>query len=417
MDSSHCSVGFPAVPNPRCVPFPDLWGGAVPDSDKDVNAKLLAGSTALLQSLSSPSSHASSSAPVGAPSPGDPPGKKQNRTKRKNVQRDNSLLGGLRRLTERMSKPDFKGDPIARLRDFVAAAENSASALPVRKDTNRKDNPPKQSAPAPARQPPRGSSVAEEKPTYAEAAKRSRPPSIPVSLYQAHWKGTLVPVEDFASRVSTASAGDRLVFGVLDQLPAEISGMVVPDTLTVTLVVLPSVECDLQKTDITAPAACVRGHLRAQQLNFIQLGATVWPLAWKPTAVQTAVPVDETVTLRAQVFSQLIPPPDWTKLRARPHATLTDMVMKLPAVCADDVFDVFDVRRPDNPLCTFYSCTVRAKKSAVPKFLQASGQGGLLIKTLMLAAASSGSGRPSPSVALLFLHAPSNYRSMKAPLG
>ena len=44
------------------------------------------------------------------------------------AERDNSLVGGLQRLVDRMSKPTFSGDPLVRLKQFIEAAEKDTKS-------------------------------------------------------------------------------------------------------------------------------------------------------------------------------------------------------------------------------------------------------------------------------------------------
>ena len=47
----------------------------------------------------------------------------QNRRAKRDAERDNSVVGGLQRLVDRMSKSTFSGDPMVRVKQFIEAAE------------------------------------------------------------------------------------------------------------------------------------------------------------------------------------------------------------------------------------------------------------------------------------------------------
>ena len=80
------------------------------------------------------------------------------------------------------------------------------------------------------------------------------------------------------------------------------------------------------------------------------------------------------------MFARFQKPNEWTRIKARPRETLRELILKLPQVNPDDLIDIFDFRRPDNDAQAFFSCTLRVKKHAVPKFVAASGHSGLMLK-------------------------------------
>ena len=109
-------------------PLPDLWGGG--QSEEELNKRLLAGLGELLRSVTS--SHPARRED-GARDKQEQPqrhqqGKKNRRAKRK-AERDNSLVGGLQRLVDRMSKPTFNGGPLVRLKQFIEYAERDTKSL------------------------------------------------------------------------------------------------------------------------------------------------------------------------------------------------------------------------------------------------------------------------------------------------
>ena len=50
---------------------------------------------------------------------------KTNRRGKRKAERDNSLVGVLQRLVDRMSKSTFSGDPLVRIKQFIEAAERN----------------------------------------------------------------------------------------------------------------------------------------------------------------------------------------------------------------------------------------------------------------------------------------------------
>ena len=113
----------------------DLWGGG--QSEAELNKRLLAGLGELLRSVTSspPARREEGVRDQQAQSQRHQQGKKNRRAKRK-AERDNSLVGGLQRLVDRMSKPTFSGDPLVRLKQFIEAAEKESKG--TGKDKKRK---------------------------------------------------------------------------------------------------------------------------------------------------------------------------------------------------------------------------------------------------------------------------------------
>ena len=52
----------------------------------------------------------------------------KNRRAKRNAECDNSLVGGLQSLVDRMAKPTFSGDPLVRLKQFIEAAEKDTKS-------------------------------------------------------------------------------------------------------------------------------------------------------------------------------------------------------------------------------------------------------------------------------------------------
>ena len=371
-------------------PLIDLRGGAKSPPADDANARLLAGLAALLKSASA--ARDSKTGPSSGKGSTAPPAKPKNRRGKRKSQRDDSLLGSLQRLVERMTKPEFNGDPLQRLQSFVSAAVKASSATPPSNHgahAETKKSEPRRSRNADTgprskkqdKTPESEGRKTENKPrTYADVAKQARPAPPPATLCQVHWKGTLVSPDEFVAKVSNAQDGAHFITGVVDTIPAGFDGIMLPENSTATVVILPSTVTTLAKAEISAPAACARGNTRIHKLAYVQLGTPTFPLQWKPCASKACIIVEETCTLRAQMFSRYQKASDWTRIKARPREALRDLIIKLPQVNPDDLIDIFDFRRPDNDNQAFFSCTLRVKKHAVPKFVAASGHAGLLLK-------------------------------------
>ena len=117
------------TPKQQCEdPLPDLWGGG--QSEAELNKRLLAGLGAFLRSVTSspPARREEGVRDKQAQSQRHQQGKKNPRAKRK-AERDNSLVGGLQRLVDRMAKPTFSGDPLVRIKQFIEAAETDTKSL------------------------------------------------------------------------------------------------------------------------------------------------------------------------------------------------------------------------------------------------------------------------------------------------
>ena len=151
-----------------------------------------------------------------------------------------------------MSKPGFSGNPIQRLQSFVTAAVKTSSARPqpnsntpggTAEPSRKKRGDP---VPRVARQDKPHTSketAAEEKPsTYAEVAKKARNMAPPATLSPSHWKGIVVPANEFVAKVSNAPAGWHYITGVVGAIPEGFDGIMLPERATATVVILPSTD-------------------------------------------------------------------------------------------------------------------------------------------------------------------------------
>ena len=114
------------TPKQQCEdPLPDLWGGG--QSEAELNKRLLGGLGELLRPVTSslPACREEGARDQQTQSQRLQQGKKNRRAKRK-AERDNSLVGGLQRLVDRVSKPTSSGDPLVRLKQFIEAAEKDS---------------------------------------------------------------------------------------------------------------------------------------------------------------------------------------------------------------------------------------------------------------------------------------------------
>ena len=272
--------------------------GGARTSNSSLNARVLCGLQALLASLGRDESPAEqvgadpgcvvdSALPVMEPVAGTPSA--------------GGLLAGLRELVDSMSRPD-PGDLLDLLRAFVAKAE--ADLRPAAKGSTRPaeavapvvaprggprrpevaagspaskkartevaqpgprrpiasvdPTPPwrRQTAPAPGRPQHRGDAATR---TWGPTMRRALAAGPPVRLIGAHWHGDLVRPADLTVVVNAAKPGARIVSGVCDFLPAGTLGLLVLDTISVSILLRPGSACALDTMEIMAPAANVRG--------------------------------------------------------------------------------------------------------------------------------------------------------------
>jgi len=389
--------------------LPGLWGGVKGGKFDADEQKLLKGLSDLLKSFS-PKPKADDGGGA-QPRPPDPGGSVK---KQRKANRDDSLIGGLRRLLERMEQPGRQVDSLQSLQNFVASyAKRSGGEHreQQREQQQREQRTGRAQAKATSQQTfyvgngrrsPKGTGAGAAKPAVAatDSGRRSfkdvaerairEPPDVqPVMLNSLHWTGTHVELSEFVEKVSCATSGSHIIAGVTDKPPPGFDGLLVPDDITATLVLRPgSYEglngLGVETSEIQAPAACKRGHFRVQKLAYAQLGKSQFPLKWMPKAVSAAPVVEETVTIRGQLFGKFYSAAEWAKVRAlaarAQHEHIRKIVLKTPKIEADDVIDVFDFRRPDDSTDRFISCTIRIKKSALGHFMAASGSTPLLYK-------------------------------------
>ena len=168
-------------------PLLDLWVGG--QSEAELNKRLLAGLGELLRSVTSslPACREVDVRDQQTQPQRHQQGKKNRRTKRK-AERDNSL--GARMSTTTGSRLEEPENPMLML------SRNAKKQLAIK----------------------------------------------PEGLHASHWKGTVVDLADFISRVSTAKTGDHIIAGVAAEEPPELEGLLVPDGISATLIALPSMK-------------------------------------------------------------------------------------------------------------------------------------------------------------------------------
>ena len=204
------------TPKQQCEdPLPDLWGGG--QSEAELNKRLLA------------ARREEGARDQEAQAQRHQQGKKNRRAKRK-AERDNSLVGGLQRLVDRVSKPTFSGDPLVRLKQFIEAAEKDSKST-VKDKKSKRSNAKSESSggnggcrgadavgktAAGKEEQDDCKSVGKAGKSYADVVKQREKqlPIKPEGLHASHWRGTVFDLADFISRVSTARTGDPIIAGV-----------------------------------------------------------------------------------------------------------------------------------------------------------------------------------------------------------
>jgi len=116
------------------------------------------------------------------------------------------------------------------------------------------------------------------------------------------------------------------------------------------------------------------------KLDFLQLGLSRWPLAWKPVNVVGCIAPTPTTILRAAVFARYLLPQDWTRCRANPKLFLRTLIQRIPGLDPDTLIDLFDYRRSNGPEEAVSTCTLRVCTEACGGLLASSGADGLFIK-------------------------------------
>ena len=107
--------------------LPDLWWGG--QSEAELNKPSLAGLGELLRSVTwNPPARREDGVRDQQTQPQRHQQRKKNRRAKRKTERDNSLVGGLQRLVDRMSKPTFSGDPLVRIKQFIEAAEKDTKS-------------------------------------------------------------------------------------------------------------------------------------------------------------------------------------------------------------------------------------------------------------------------------------------------
>ena len=284
---------------------------------------------------------------------------KKNRRARRKAERDNSWVGGLQRLVDRMAMPTIRGDPLVRLKQFIEAAERDSKS--TGKDKNNKRSNEKSGSSsggsgsrganavwkiaAGQEEQDRWKLVGQAGKSYADVVKKREKqlPTKPEGLHASRWRSTIVDLADSIPRVATAKTGDHIIAGVAAEAP----GLLVPDGTGATLIALPSMKTSHPSRELSAPTLCIRGVERVQKVVMLRWRTPAFPLAWKPTAVSSQVTTAESVTLKVQVFPKFLTKAVWRRVQLKPRDTIREMLVKLPGCGGDDIIDTFDFRKPD----------------------------------------------------------------------
>ena len=157
-------------------------------------------------------------------------------------------------------------------------------------------------------------------------------PIKPEGLHASHWKGTVVDLADFISRVYTAKTGDHIIAGVAAEEPPELGGLLVPDGISATLTALPTMKTSRPTQELSAPTLCSRRGVQQQRVVMLQWRTPAFPLAGKPTSVASQVTAAESITLRVHVFSKFLTQAEWGRVQLKPRDTIGEMLAKLPGV-------------------------------------------------------------------------------------
>ena len=215
----------------------------------------------------------------------------------------------------------------------------------------------------------------------------------PVRLIGAHWHGDLVRPADLIVVVNAAKPGARIVSGVCDCLPAGTLGLLVPDTISVSIRLRPGSACALDSMEIKAPAADARGLVRVQPLLLVRLGKEAFPLIWQFAPATAPIPATASTVVSAAVFARFVQEDQWIQFRANPSRALQAAIWRIRGLDRIAIIDVWDFARTTVADGDRVSCKVRVISSAVDFLLCTSGQDGLLIRDL-LASGSVQWGKP-----------------------
>ena len=144
--------------------------------------------------------------------------------------------------------------------------------------------------------------------SYADVVKKreERLPIKPEGLHASHWRGTVVDLADFISRVSTARTGDHIIAGVAAEEPPEVGGLFVTDGISATLIALPTMKTSHPTQELSAPTLCSRGVVRVQKVVMLQWRTPAF--LWHGSRLLFRA---EPVTLRVQVFSKFLTKAEW----------------------------------------------------------------------------------------------------------
>ena len=171
-----------------------------------------------------------------------------------------------------MSKPTFSGDPLVRIRQSIVAAERDTKSLGKDRSKQRSNVKTESSGGGSGS---RGANAVEKTAagkeqdgwrqvgkagkSFADVVKKHEG-QLPIKLdgrHASHWRGTVVGLADFISRVSTARTGDRIIAGVAAEESPGLGGLLVPAGICATLIALPTTKTS--HPTLSAPPLCSRG--------------------------------------------------------------------------------------------------------------------------------------------------------------
>ena len=167
-----------------------------------------------------------------------------------------------------MSKPTFSGDPLVRIRQSIVAAERDTKSLG--KDRNKQRSNVKNESSgggsgsrganavgktAAGKEQDGWRQVGKARKSFADVVKKHEEqlPMEPEGLHASHWRGTVVGLADFISRVSTARTCDRIIAGVAAEESPGLGGLLVPEGICATLIALPTTKTS--HPTLSAPSA------------------------------------------------------------------------------------------------------------------------------------------------------------------
>ena len=204
------------------------------------------------------------------------------------------------------------------------------------------------------------------------------PVFVPSQLVANHWHGTVrgADCEAALDKISRASTGDHLVFGVFDNMPGGLIDATVPGGVTVTLVVSNFFEgCTISR----APAMDERSAPRVCKLYIKQLGVAKPFLNWKPREAKPLPAQIDTVALVVRCNRFNLSSDEWTRRYTAFSASVTAW-LGLIGIAAPQIVDIWKVQKSE---CGKYiSLLVRVQKEHALQISNASGISGYLAREL-----------------------------------